>query len=108
MSAAGTLESLVKVIADTLTPLGRWLAADQVDNFFADLGLRFTPSVTTQPAIASALQAVSTSATNLSTSATALGTAISGGNAATIITSSADTITKLGTLLDNLERSGKR
>ncbi|GGA41840.1 DUF6603 domain-containing protein [Dyella nitratireducens] len=107
MSAAGTLESLVKVIADTLTPLGRWLAADQVDNFFADLGLRFTPSVTTQPAIASALQAVSTSATNLSTSATALGTAISGGNAATIITSGADTIAKLGTLLDNLEKVGQ-
>ena len=107
MSGVGTLELLVAAVGGALAPLARWLAPAEVDNFFAQLGLQFTPSVTTVPSVLAALQAAAAGANDLSTSTNALSSAISSGDTANVLVNGAATLKALATFLEQLNQVGQ-
>jgi hypothetical protein len=108
VSAAGTLEALVGAVADALAPVGLWLSPPQVDDFFAQLGMQFSPSVTTKPSVLAALQAASAEADAVSASAAALKAAISSGSATDMLSSGLATIGKIGDFIHLLDQIGQQ
>jgi hypothetical protein len=107
MSAAGTIESLAKVLAETAAPLARWLSPAEVDHFFAELGLQFTPSITTQPSLLAALEAASARADDLAASADALSGAIASRDSPAMIAAGLSTIGKLANFFQRLDHIGQ-
>jgi hypothetical protein len=107
MSAIGTLESLVAALGGAVTPLSRWLAPAEVDNFFAQLGLQFSPSVTTASSVAAALQAAVARTNDLSNSVNALESAISSGDAANVLATGATTLKAVAAALQQYDQIGQ-
>jgi len=108
VSAAGTAELLAKVLADALSPLQRRLSAGEVDEFFAELGLRFTPSVTTPPGVLGALQVAGDAAQALGNEGDALAAAIGAGDVAQIVARGVTTLNDLVKLTQSLGNASQQ
>lgn len=103
---AGTIELLVKGLANALAPLERRLSAEEVDGYFAQLGMQFPSSVTADPAMNSALQAARTAAGGLAPLAAGLAQAIETDNLAAILAQGAAALGQLGEVFNKLDLVG--
>src|SRR5512133_1559843 len=106
MGSAGTIELVVKGLANALAPLERRLSAEEVDGYFAQLGMAFPSSVTANPGMSSALQAARSAAGSLPPLAAALAQAIETDNLGAMLAQGAATLSQLGEMFSKLDLVG--
>src|SRR6266705_1847321 len=106
MSATGTIEILAGVLANALSTLESRLSVDEVDGFFADLGLRLPTSVNTQAGLRNALQATSALAGQFPALVTSLSNSINAGDVPAILAHGETTLAKLVDIFNKLDSIG--
>src|SRR5690606_309490 len=98
-SNAGTLEQLILEVAKTLEPLKDLSGV----TLFARLGLPLPRSISGNSGISNHLSTVTTTAGDLGPGISSLATAIEGEDIATIISSGADLISSVATLIEAIK-----
>ena len=79
--SVGTVEAIAKFVGEALAPVKDRLAADQIDDLLAELGVRLPEGLTSQGGIPNALNAAATAAGDLETALPALSAAIEAADA---------------------------
>ena len=106
MSAAGTIEILATVLGESLSTLAQRLSANEVDGYFAELGLKLPTSVNAQPGLSNAVQSTSTIAGQLTALVASLSDAIKAGDVPAILSNGANLLAKLVDIFSKLDSIG--